>query len=91
MDGVKVYGKSVLSALVMGAAAYGVYRGLFLVFIRFRGEYFSNVAAVIPAILAAIPVYFFVIIRLGGLTGDDILGLPKGTALAKVLKKLRWL
>ncbi len=91
MDGVKVYGKPVLSALVMGAAAYGVYRGLFFVFIRFRGEYFSNFAAVIPAILAAIPVYFFVIIRLGGLTGDDILGLPKGTALAKVLKKLRWL
>lgn len=91
MDGVKVYGKPVLSAMVMGAAAYGVYRGLFSVFIRFRGEYFANFAAVVPAILAAVPVYFFVIIRLGGLTEDDILGLPKGAALAKILKKLRWI
>lgn len=91
MDGVKVYGKPVLSALVMGAAAYGVYRGLFSVFIRFRGEYFSNFAAVVPAILAAVPIYFFVIIRLGGLTREDILGLPKGAALAKALKKLRWI
>ena len=45
----------------------------------------------IPAILAAVPVYFFILIRFGGFTEEDILGLPKGTALVRLLKKLRWL
>ena len=34
---------------------------------------------------------FFVLIRLGSFTEEDILGLPKGTAMLRLLKKLRWL
>ena len=88
---VQVYLKPILSAVVMGAAAYGVYRGIFAVVSGFRGEYLSNFAAVLPAIFVAIPVYFFVLIRTGGFTQEDILGLPKGGALARLLKKLHWL
>jgi len=91
VNGVQVYGIPVLSAVVMGAAAYGVYRGIFALMLRFRGEYFSNFIATLPAILVAVPVYFFVLIRLGGFTEEDILGLPKGAALVRLLKKLRWL
>lgn len=91
VNGVQVYGIPVLSAAVMGAAAYGVYRGIFALMLRFRGEYFSNFIATLPAILVAVPVYFFVLIRLGGFTEEDILGLPKGAALVRLLKKLRWL
>jgi stage V sporulation protein B len=54
-------------------------------------EYFANFAATVPAILAAVPVYFFILIRLGSFTEDDILGLPKGTAMVRLLKKVRWL
>ena len=91
IDPVQVYLKPILSAAVMGAAAYGVYRGIFTVVSGFRGEYFSNFAAVLPAIIVAIPVYFFVLIKTGGFTREDILGLPKGDSLARLLKKLHWL
>ena len=87
----QVYGMPILSAAVMGAVTWGVYRGVFALASRIRGEYFANFMAVIPAILAAIPVYFFILIRFGGFTEEDILGLPKGTALVRLLKKLRWL
>ena len=80
-----------LSAAVMGASCLGIYKGVFALGSRIRGEYFANFVAVLPAILVAIPVYFFLLIRLGGFTEEDILGLPKGEALVRALKKLRWL
>ena len=91
IDPVQVYLKPILSAAVMGAAAFGVYRGIFKLVSGFGGEYFSNFAAVLPAILVAIPVYFFVLIKTGGFTREDILGLPKGASIARLLKKLHWL
>ncbi len=90
-DAVKVYWKPVFSALVMGAAAFAVYRVIFALASHVRGEYFANFVALVPAILAAIPVYFFILIRMGSFTEEDILGLPKGAAIARLLKKLRWM
>ena len=90
-DAVKVYWKPVFSALVMGAAAFAVYRVILALASQVRGEYFSNFVALVPAILAAIPVYFFILIRMGSFTEEDILGLPKGTAIARLLKKLHWM
>ena len=90
-DAVKVYWKPVFSALVMGAAAFAVYRVIFALASHVRGEYFANFVALVPAILAAIPVYFFILIRMGSFTEEDILGLPKGTAIARLLKKLHWM
>jgi stage V sporulation protein B len=90
-DAVKVYWKPVFSALVMGAAAFAVYRAVFLLASHVRGEYFANFVALIPAILTAVPVYFFILIRMGSFTEEDILGLPKGTAIARLLKKLHWM
>jgi stage V sporulation protein B len=87
----QVYGMPILSAAVMGAVTWGIYRGVFALASRIRGEYFANFMAVVPAILAAIPVYFFILIRFGGFTEEDILGLPKGMTLVRLLKKLRWL
>lgn len=91
VDGWQVYGKPLVSAAVMGAAAFGIHQGIFRLLSGFRGEYLSNFIAVIPAILAAVPVYFFILIRLGGFTEEDILGLPKGGAIAGLLKRLHWL
>lgn len=90
-DAAKVYWKPVFSALVMGAAAFAVYRVIFALASHVRGEYFANFVALVPAILAAIPVYFFILIRMGSFTEEDILGLPKGTAIARLLKKLHWM
>ena len=91
LDAVKVYWKPILSAIVMGAAAFAVYRLVFALASRVTGEYFANFAAIIPSIVVAIIVYFFILIRLGSFTEEDILGLPKGNAIARLLKKLRWL
>lgn len=88
---VQVYGKPILSAVLMGAAAYGTYRVVFAAAGRITGEYFANFMATVPAIFVAIIVYFFLLIRMGGFTEDDILGLPKGTKLVRLLKKLHWL
>lgn len=91
MDAVKVYWKPVFSALIMGAATFMVYRAVFALASRFLAEYFANFAAIIPAIAVAVPVYFFILIRLGSFTEEDILGLPKGGTIARLLRKLRWL
>ena len=90
-DAVQVYWKPVFSAVVMGAVVFVIYHGVFFMASKVLAEYFANFAATVPAILAAVPVYFFILIRLGSLTEDDILGLPKGTAMVRLLKKVRWL
>ena len=90
-DAVQVYWKPVFSAVVMGAVVFVIYHGVFFMASKVLAEYFANFAATVPAILAAVPVYFFILIRLGSFTEDDILGLPKGTAMVRLLKKVRWL
>ena len=39
----------------------------------------------------AIAVYFFVLIRIGGLKKNDILQAPKGTKILGLLQKIRWI
>lgn len=100
IDAARSYGAPILSAALMGAASLGVHRGVFAlcrhpldrVFAGgFRGRYFANLAATFPAILAAIPVYAFFLIRLGGFSEEDILALPKGGMIAGALRRIGWL
>jgi len=53
-------------------------------------QFFTRLA-VILAILVAMVVYFFVIFLLRALTREDILLLPKGEALCRLLGKMRLL
>ena len=53
--------------------------------------YFVNLIATAVSIAVAIIVYFFVLIKIGGLTREDILQAPKGTAILRVLQKIRWI
>jgi hypothetical protein len=55
------------------------------------GRYMSNLAGLVPSILCAVIVYFFVLIRIGTLSEEDILNFPRGALLLKTFKKLRWL
>lgn len=91
LDAVKVYWKPIFSALVMGVATFAVYRVIFMLASHVLAEYFANFVAIIPAILVAVVVYFFILIRLGSFTEEDILGLPKGTAIVRLFKKIHWL
>lgn len=87
----RIYGPPVMAAAVMGLTTAIVYRAAdFAAGLAF-GPYMANLLAVIPAILTAIPVYFFVLLRLKGASREDILAMPKGRVLLKVLRKIRWI
>ena len=69
-----------LSSIVMGAAAWIVYHGLYSL-IR------SNVVSLMAAILIAVCVYFVVLLKSGGVGERELRSMPKGTLLIKVAKK----
>lgn len=72
----------VMAALFMGAAAWAVYEGLFLLT-------HSMQLSVIPAILIAACVYFVMLIGMRGITEQELRGFPKGHLLVKAAKKCR--
>ncbi len=91
-DVIRMYVKPIASALIMGSMAYSVYHlcAWLLAKAGMTREYFINLAAVIPALIVAVLVYFFILIRSGALTQEEILQLPKGQTIARILRKLRW-
>ena len=93
MDLYNVYARPLFAAAIMGVAAYGLYT-MFEVFLELMGSrslYLNNLIAMVPAILAAVLIYFFALIRMGTLSEEDILGLPKGSMLLKIFRKLKWM
>ena len=70
------------SAVIMGAAAFGVYHGLYLLI-------HINVICLAAAILVAVPVYFVLTIKLGAVGRKDLLALPKGALLVRAVEKCR--
>ncbi|WP_026515700.1 putative polysaccharide biosynthesis protein [Butyrivibrio sp. MC2021] len=86
----KAYILPVISAVVMGGAAYLVHFLFSLLFSKFIGsDYFVNLLATLIAVLIAIFVYFVVLIKSGGASEEDIRRFPKGGSIASLLKKLR--
>lgn len=83
----KVTLRPLVCALLMGAAAWGVY-GLMdkFVFAALGGGRFAAVVCLGAAIAVGAAVYAVLIFALRAVTKEDILLLPKGEKLAKVLK-----
>lgn len=73
-----------IASLFMGAAAWAVYEGLFLLTN-------SKKISVIPAILVGAVVYFVFLLLLKGVTEKELRGFPKGYLLVKAAKKCRLL
>lgn len=73
-----------LASLIMGGAAYGVYRLTYFLCHSMR-------IAVIPAIIVAIPVYFIALLLVKGVNEEELKSFPKGRLIVKVAKKLRLL
>ena len=71
-----------LAAAFMGAGAWAVYEGLFLL-----TE--SMTISVIPAVLIAVVIYFVMLILMRGITEQELRGFPKGHLLVKLAKKCR--
>ncbi len=88
----KTYVLPAISAVVMGAVAFGIHYVFMLLLGHLeRGEYFINLLATIISVLVAVVVYFAVLIKSGGATEDDIKRFPKGASIAKLLKKIKLL
>lgn len=91
----QVYGKPLLCAAVMGAAARLVYEILYaasapLENLR-RGYYFRNLVPCIIAIVIAVVIYGFMLVKTKTMTRENILSLPKGDRIVRILQKLRWM
>lgn len=71
-----------LASAFMGAIAWVVYESLLML----TG---SIVVSVIPAILAAVAVYFVLLILFKGVTEEELRAMPKGHLLVKAAKKCR--
>ena len=86
----KTYILPIVSAVVMGGVAFGMYYLSAFLFGKFIGsEYFVNLFSAIVSIAVAIPIYFVVLIKSGGASEEDIKRFPKGASIAKILKRLR--
>lgn len=71
-----------VSSALMGACAYGVYRGLALVLK-------NSLAATVVSVLAAVLVYGVLLVRLGGVEEEELYAMPKGKKILKVCRRLR--
>ena len=81
---VKTFVIPVFAAAFMGAAAWAIYEGLYMVTKSMR-------ISVIPAIMIAAVVYFVMLILMRGITEQELRSFPKGYLLVKVAKKCRLL
>ena len=91
-DLVNILGKPCLAALVMSIACRLTY-ALFTILcdVMGLGRYMSNLVCLVPSIMVAVVVYFFVLIRIGTLSRKDILSFPRGKMLLRTFRRLGWL
>lgn len=70
------------ASAVMGIVTFVVYRAIYIVL-------GINAVAVLASVVIAVFVYALALIRMHGITEEEIYQFPKGTALVSILRKLR--
>ena len=82
-----------VSAAIMGAVAWLGYQGVSLLagFALAEGSYLRNLIAAGAAILVAVVVYAFCVIRFKAVTREELQTMPKGAAIVRVAQKLHLL
>lgn len=89
------YLQPLVCAALMGAAAKAVYYLASMAAEPMgnlpKGFYFRNLAATAAALLAAVLVYGYTMVRSGTIRRKDLLSMPKGQSLVRLMEKLRWL
>ena len=80
----KSVGLVLAASLIMGAAAFGLYR-------LFYSLHLGNLISLGLSIFAAMLVYFAAIFLLGALGEEELEEMPKGAAVARLARKLRLL
>lgn len=72
----------------MGAAAYGIYQLLYMVTGPALNGRLGITVCLMPAIAAAVILYFVLLIKLGGINREELIGMPGGTKLAGLAFRL---
>lgn len=72
----------IAASCIMGSLAFIIYLALFTLF-------HSNVFALSIAVMTGAILYFYLVIKLGGIKEDELIALPKGNKLITLAKKLR--
>ena len=89
------YLQPLVCAALMGAAGKAVYYLVSMAAEPMRnlpkGFYFRNLAATAAALLAAVLVYGYTMVRSGTVRRKDLLSMPKGQSLVRLMEKLHWL
>ena len=87
-----------ISSAFMGISAFAVYWSIDHLILLAGGNdpssmllYIANAVAVLFAVIVAIFVYGFFLIRLKGIRESEIEALPKGATLATILRKIKFL
>ena len=80
----KTFVKPLLASLVMGAVAYGVYYGLYMLVPVSR-------IVLLVAIGIGAAVYFVVILLIGGVNEEELRAFPKGAMMVHIAKKMHLL
>jgi len=75
---VSMFGKPLVASAVMGGAAWAVY-GL-------SARLLGNTLALLGAIGVAVVIYFVLILTLRAVSRDDVMLMPKGEKIAKILR-----
>ncbi len=78
----KTFFRPTLASLLMGAAAFGVYHGVYYLFP-------VNLAALGLAVVVAVPVYFVLVIAMRAVTEEELRSMPKGDLLVRAGRKMR--
>lgn len=73
-----------VSSLIMGVFAYFSYKLMYMLVP-------SNTICLVISIVLSVFVYFIVLIKIGGATKKDLLAMPKGHVLVKLLTKIKLL
>ena len=81
-----------LCSVFMGAAAYGVYRGLLAALPwAARSGRLGMAVLVVPSVAAAMAVYGLLLVKLGAVNEEELREMPMGTSLTRIFKRLRLL
>ncbi len=78
----KTFVRPFLAAAIMGAVAFLVYQGLYLLTK-------INILALAVSVVIAVMIYFVLVIKLGAVTEEELIAMPKGRLLLKLAKKFR--
>lgn len=75
-----------LAAAIMGIIVYVIY---YAIYMFLPANAVGNMIALFVSISVGVVVYFMALIKIGGVTENELKGFPKGTFLVRAAKKLR--